>query len=180
MKDFLISDPIKRPYVLKPVDGGSSIDTEIIDLNFDKKSIKFKNSSSDFFVEEFIEGREFSVAVMGDEVLGIIEIAFSESFYNYHAKYKSSETKYVFPIDLNTRARTKIEEDALIAHKSIGCKGLTRSDFIVPYDKPDQPIILEINTLPGLTSHSLVPKIALNSGISYKELISRIISEAID
>ena len=86
----------------------------------------------------------------------------------------------VFPIDLNTRARTKIEEDALIAHKSIGCKGLTRSDFIVPYDKPDQPIILEINTLPGLTSHSLVPKIALNSGISYKELISRIISEAID
>jgi len=180
INDVIEKDPMSRPYVLKPIDGGSSIDIEIIDKNFDTKILTAKNNKTNYFVEQFIEGKELSVAIIDNEILGIIEIKYVENFYNYKAKYKASETKYVLPKNISSRAREKLSKYALSAHKSLGCKGLTRADFILPLNHPGDPVLLEINTLPGLTTHSLVPKIANNCGISYDNLIAKIIHGAIN
>ncbi len=179
IKEIMEKDPMSRPYVLKPIEGGSSIDVVIIDKNFDMKKLSLSESGSKFFAEKFIAGREFSVAVIGDEILGIIEIKFNESFYNYKAKYKDSKTFFNFPNDMKIELKDKLEEYSLKAHRSLGCKGLTRADFIIPNSHPIDPVLLEINTLPGLTTHSLVPKIAQNKGLSYDDLIAKIIDEAI-
>ena len=180
INDVIEKDPMSRPYVLKPIDGGSSIDIEIIDKNFDTKILTAKKNKTNYFVEQFIEGKELSVAIIDNEILGIIEIKYVENFYNYNAKYKASETKYVLPKNISSIAREKLNKYALSAHKSLGCKGLTRADFILPITHPDDPVLLEINTLPGLTTHSLVPKIANNCGISYDNLIAKIIHGAIN
>ena len=180
INDVIKKDPMSRPYVLKPIDGGSSIDIEIIDKNFDTKILTAKKNKTNYFVEQFIEGKELSVAIIDNEILGIIEIKYVENFYNYKAKYKASETKYVLPKNISSRAREKLSKYALSAHKSLGCKGLTRADFILPLNHPGDPVLLEINTLPGLTTHSLVPKIANNCGISYDNLIAKIIHGAIN
>ena len=180
IRNIIKKDPMPRPYVLKPVDGGSSIDVEIIDKNFDTKSLYKKDTRNNYFVEQFIDGREFSVAVLDDNVLGIIEIKYSENFYNYNAKYKNSKTRYIIPTDINNSTKNKLEEYALKAHKALGCRGLTRSDFRLPINQLENPVLLEINTSPGLTSHSLVPKIANNSGLSYDELIAKILDRALN
>ena len=180
INDVIEKDPMSRPYVLKPIDGGSSIDIEIIDKNFDTKILTAKNNKTNYFVEQFIEGKELSVAIIDNEILGIIEIKYVENFYNYNAKYKASETKYVLPKNISSKVREKLNKYALSAHRSLGCKGLTRADFILPITHPDDPVLLEINTLPGLTTHSLVPKIANNCGISYDNLIAKIIHGAIN
>ena len=179
IKNIIHNEPMRRPYVLKPIDGGSSIDIEVIDKHFEIKSLRIEKYSSNFFAEEYIQGRELSVAILGNEILGIIEIKFGEKFYNYNAKYKNSKTEYIFPKDISLYTKNKLEENALKAHKALACKGLTRADFIVPLKDPKNPVLLEINTLPGLTMHSLVPKIALNNGLPYEELISKIVSEAL-
>ena len=134
----------------------------------------FKEDSQ-LIIERALNGREFSVAVLDDNVLGIIEIKYSENFYNYNAKYKNSKTRYIIPTDINISTKNKLEEYALKAHKALGCRGLTRSDFRLPINQLENPVLLEINTSPGLTSHSLVPKIANNSGLSYDELIAKIL-----
>jgi len=180
IRNIIKKDPMPRPYVLKPVDGGSSIDVEIIDKNFDIETLYTKNTSKDYFVEQFIDGREFSVAVLDNSVLGIIEIKYSENFYNYNAKYKNSKTRYIIPTDISYSTKNKLEEYALKAHRALGCRGLTRSDFRLPVNQLENPVLLEINTSPGLTSHSLVPKIAKNSGLSYDELIVKILDRALN
>ena len=180
IQNIIKKDPMPRPYVLKPVDGGSSIDVEIIDKNFDTESLYKKDTRNNYFVEQFIDGREFSVAVLDDNVLGIIEIKYSENFYNYNAKYKNSKTRYIIPTDISNSTKNKLEEYALKAHKALGCRGLTRSDFRLPANQLENPVLLEINTSPGLTSHSLVPKIAKYSGLSYDELIAKILDRALN
>ena len=130
-------------------------------------------------MEPFIEGREISAAVFNDKVIGIIEIIYPEKLYDYNAKYSSNETNYISPKDLDDEVNSKIRNFALLAHKSLGCKGLTRADFRLDTNNNLEPVLLEINTLPGLTEHSLVPKIAKNEGIDFDELISMIIKDAL-
>ena len=100
--------------------------------------------------------------------------------YDYEAKYSNTNTKYTFPIDIDNDVCNQIYDFAIKAHDSLGCKGLTRADFRLDTNNNLKPYILEINTLPGLTEHSLVPKIAKNAGISFDKLISMIIEDALN
>ena len=166
------------PYIIKPIDGGSSIGIYVIKNKKDINNIELLNN--EILIEPFIEGREVSAAVLNNKVLGIIEIIYSEKLYDYNAKYSSKNTKYVIPKDLDNEVNYKIRDFALKAHKSLGCKGLTRADFRLDANNNLIPVLLEINTLPGLTEHSLVPKIAKNEGIDFDELISMIIEDALN
>ena len=177
IQDIILNDPLPRPYVVKPIDGGSSVGVEIITKDKDLNSIKFRDNK--MLIESYIEGREIAVAVIDNKILGMIEIIYSENFYDYNAKYFSEETKYIIPEDLNINHEDMVKKFSMSAHKSLGCKGITRSDFIIPYNNSGDPILLEINTLPGLTKHSLVPKIAKNSGIDFDSLIAMIIKDAL-
>ena len=178
IKNILDKDPFPRPYVIKPIDGGSSLGVNIIYKDTDLSTIK--DSSSRLLIEPYVNGREIAVAVIKNKVLGMIEINYSNGFYDYNAKYKSDKNNYTKPDNLSISLKNKIEQYAISAHKALGCKGVTRSDFIVS-DNPDQePSLLEINTLPGLTKHSLVPKIAKNAGITFDDLISMIIKDALN
>ena len=174
--DIKINDPIERPFVIKPIEGGSSIGVHIIYENTNLNEIKLDNEN--LLVESYIEGKEISVAVLQNKILGMIEIKYDESFYDYQSKYESDNTKYVVPKDLSISHKRLLETFALSAHTSLACKGVTRADFIVPYEESIKPILLEINTLPGLTKHSLVPKIAQNNYLDFDNLITKIIEDA--
>jgi D-alanine-D-alanine ligase len=127
-------------------------------------------------IEEFIPGREIQVAILGNKKLGAIELKPKRKFYDYEAKYNSkAKTKHIIPVDLNKKNLEKIKSIAFKAHKLIGCKGVTRSDF--KYDN-GKFYLLEINTQPGMTKLSLVPEIAAYQGISFINLIEWIIKDA--
>ena len=170
-------EPFKRPFIIKPIDGGSSLGVNIIYKQTLLNELKFNDRK--FLVEDYIEGKEVAVAVLNNKVLGMIEIKFEENFYDYKSKYESSKTEYVIPEDLSQKQRYLLENFALSAHITLGCKGVTRSDFIVPKEESLKPVMLEINTLPGLTKHSLVPKIAKNNELSFDNLITKIIEDAL-
>ena len=104
---------------------------------------------------------------------------YPDGFYDYVAKYKSKKTQYIIPDNLNILQKKEIEKFSITAHKALGCKGVTRSDFIIPSNASIKPFLLEINTLPGLTKHSLVPKISANAGINFDDLILMIIKDAL-
>ena len=177
INDIKKSEPMERPYVIKPIDGGSSLGVNIIkkNTNLDRLELSDKN----FLVESYVAGKEIAVAIIDNHILGMIEIQHDEIFYDYKSKYKSSGTKYIIPKNIGAYQRELLESFALSAHKILGCKGITRTDFIVPNEASNQPTLLEINTLPGLTKHSLVPKIAQNNGINFDDLISMIIKDAL-
>ncbi|PPR17088.1 MAG: D-alanine--D-alanine ligase B [Alphaproteobacteria bacterium MarineAlpha9_Bin3] len=175
--DIKNKEPFDRPFIIKPIDGGSSIGVNIIDKDTILNNLKFNDKN--FLVESYIEGKEVAVAVIDNKVLGMIEIKFEENFYDYKSKYESNNTKYIIPEDLSENQKTLLKNFALSAHTSLGCKGVTRSDFIVPNEESKAPVLLEINTLPGLTKHSLVPKIAKNNGLSFDDLITKIIEDAL-
>ena len=178
IKNILDKDPFPRPYVIKPIDGGSSLGVNIIYKDTDLNTIKV--SSAELLMEPYVKGREIAVAVIKNKVLGMIEINYTDNFYDYNAKYKSDNNNYIKPDNLSILLKNKIEQYATSAHKALGCKGITRSDFIIPDNYDDEPVLLEINTLPGLTKHSLVPKIAKNSGIAFDDLISMVIKDALN
>ena len=127
-------------------------------------------------IEEFIGGREIQVAIMGNKKLGAIELKPKRKFYDYKAKYNSSaKTKHIIPVDLPKNKLNQVLSMSLKAHKLIGCKGVTRSDFKYENGKF---YLLEINTQPGMTKLSLVPEIAAFKGISFIKLIEWILKDA--
>jgi D-alanine-D-alanine ligase len=127
-------------------------------------------------IEEFIGGREIQVAMMGNKKLGAIELKPKRTFYDYEAKYNSkAKTEHIIPVNLSKKDLSKILNITSKAHKVIGCKGVTRSDFKF-YE--GNFYLLEINTQPGMTKLSLVPEIAFHAGISFIELIEWILKDA--
>ena len=127
-------------------------------------------------IEKFIGGREIQVAIMGNKKLGAIELKPKRKFYDYQAKYNSNaKTKHIIPVELNKSEYKKLMNIALKAHKLIGCKGVTRSDFKFFKGKF---YLLEINTQPGMTSLSLVPEIAKYYGINFIKLLELILKDA--
>jgi D-alanine-D-alanine ligase len=130
--------------------------------------------------EAYVAGRELSVAVIGEgdaaRSLGVIEIQPVDGFYDYEAKYERADTTYVVDPDLPDEVTRQLSENAVRAHRLLECRGVTRIDF--RWDGAGEPLLLEVNTLPGLTSHSLVPKIAAAAGVSYGELVERIVEDA--
>ena len=127
-------------------------------------------------IEEFIGGREIQVAIMGNKKLGAIELKPKRKFYDYQAKYNTNaKTQHIIPVDISKKYLAKVTSIALKAHKVIGCKGVTRSDFKFFKNKF---YLLEINTQPGMTKMSLVPEIAAYRGISFMKLLEWILQDA--
>jgi D-alanine-D-alanine ligase len=167
------------PWVVKPASEGSSIGVSIIK---DEKELapcldKTFSLGKRAIVEKFVNGRELHIAIAGSRVLGGVEVRPSVEFYNYEAKYTSGMTEYIIPPEVDEAVYENTKNLALKAHMSIGCSGATRVDFIVADD--NTPYILEINTLPGMTATSLLPKIAKSAGLGFNDLIEEILRNAI-
>ena len=172
----LIKKKLKFPVVIKPVNEGSSVNVYIcVEKNIFKK-INLLRDYKKIIIEEFIPGREIQAAIIGTKKLGAIELKPKRKFYDYQAKYDSkAKTKHIIPVKLTMNDYNKIMNIALKAHKLIGCRGVTRSDFKFFKGKF---YLLEINTQPGMTSLSLVPEIAAHHGISFIKLLELILKDA--
>src|SRR5210317_594798 len=164
------------PVVIKPIAEGSSVDVFICNkLNF-KKKIKLLENYKKILIEEFIPGREIQAAILGKKRLGAIELKPKRKFYDYQAKYNSkAKTEHIIPVDITKKKLEEVMNMALVAHKIIGCKGISRSDFKFYKNKF---YILELNTQPGMTKLSLVPEIANYNGIKFIKLLEWIINDS--
>ena len=169
--------PMVPPFVVKPSAEGSSVGVTIVHTEADWPAAKANAAGmGDVLVERFIEGPELSVAILGEAVLGSVEIAPTRGFYDYTAKYSAnSGTAYHLPPRLPADVVAAAEAQVLAAHIALGCRGATRSEVIIG---PDGPVVLEVNTLPGMTGTSLVPKIAAHQGIAFGALLARILDLA--
>jgi D-alanine-D-alanine ligase len=167
------------PYVLKPRNEGSSVGVGIIKNENDKKKYVGQNKERDeILIQEFIEGKEIQVAVYGDNKTGSIEIDPKNEFYDYESKYfDNGQTKHIIPPRITAQQIDFVEKLALEAHNALGCKGISRTDFILE-KKSEIFYILEVNTQPGMTPTSLVPEIAKSKGTDFDELINWILNDA--
>jgi len=179
-------DPMARPYVLKPVNEGSSVGVAIVTdgSNYGHPiSARAEGPWQHFdrlLAEPFIRGRELTVAVLGDEALCVTELKPKAGFYDFDAKYTDGMTEHVCPAAVPPAIAEAMMAMALRAHKLLGCKGASRSDFRWDDEQGEAGLyLLEINTQPGMTPLSLVPEQAKQKGISYGELVERIIAEAL-
>jgi D-alanine-D-alanine ligase len=169
------------PYVIKPLSEGSSVGVRIV---LDNESALRTGNDWSYgecaLVERYIPGREISVAVMGERAIGAIEIRPRGRFYDYAAKYSDGEAEHLTPAPLDKAAYAEVLRLARIAHRALGCRGLTRSDFRYAEDEGEHGCfyILETNTQPGMTPLSLVPEIAAHAGISYGELVKWMVENA--
>ena len=171
-----IENKLKFPVVIKPINEGSSVHVYICNKKNILKNLKKLIHYKEVLIEEFIPGREIQVAILGKKSLGTIELKPKRKFYDYEAKYNpKAKTKHIIPVDLSKKNLKKIMNIALKAHKRIGCKEVTRSDFKFYNGKF---YLLEINTQPGMTKLSLVPEIARYAGINFIRLIEWILKDA--
>ena len=172
----LINKKLKFPVVIKPINEGSSVNVFICNrLNIFSK-IKLLEDYKKIIIEEFIPGREIQVAIMGKKKLGAIELKPKRKFYDYEAKYKkSAKTKHIIPVKISKNYLNKVLSISFKAHRLLGCRGVTRSDFKFFKKKF---YLLEINTQTGMTKLSLVPEIAAYKGISFFDLIKWMLDNA--
>jgi len=175
---FLKNSSLSYPMVVKPSNEGSSIGVEIC-KNFNELKIsivKLIKNYKTLIVENYISGQEIQVAVINGKALGAIELKPRREFYDYKAKYsKSALTKHIMPADINKSNYNTVLKLAEKAHQVLNCKGVTRSDFKFINNKF---YLLEINTQPGMTNLSLVPEIAKYAGMTFKELVKKIVDDA--
>jgi len=179
-------DPLPRPYVVKPINEGSSVGVAIVtqDGNYGNPIGRDVpgpwNEFDDLLAEPFIRGRELTVAVMGGEPLAVTELKPKAGFYDYAAKYTDGLTQHICPADIPYEITSAMIEMAARAHQLLGCKGASRSDFRWDDEQGEAGIyLLEVNTQPGMTPLSLVPEQAKMKGITYGELVERLIAEAL-
>ena len=172
----IIYKKLNFPVVVKPINEGSSVNVYICTKKNIKKTLESMKSYRQVMIEEFIGGREIQVAIIGNKKLGSIELKPKRKFYDYEAKYNSeAKTQHIIPVDLQKKKLEEVMNIALKAHKAIGCRSVTRSDFKFYGNKF---YLLEINTQPGMTKLSLVPEIAAYHGISFKKLLEWILQDA--
>ncbi len=173
--------PLKPPYVVKPVNEGSSFGVLIVREGSNGPPQELLGDSwhyGDYLMaEEFIPGRELTVAVLGDRALAVTEITTLRDYYDFDAKYSAGGSQHVIPANLPDDITRKAMEFALRAHQALGCRGATRSDFRYD-DKRDRLVILETNTQPGMTPTSLVPEQAAFAGMSFEALVAWMIEDA--
>ena len=179
-------DPIPRPYVVKPINEGSSVGVAIVteDGNYGNPIGRDVpgpwNEFDELLAEPFIKGRELTVAVIGGEPLAVTELKPKAGFYDYAAKYTDGLTEHVCPAEIPYEIACSMMDMAARAHQLLGCKGASRSDFRWDDELGLAGIyLLEVNTQPGMTPLSLVPEQAKMKGISYGELVERLIEEAL-
>lgn len=170
--------PFGLPCVVKPSGEGSSVGVHLVREEA-KLAAACRDAATfkgDLIVERYVKGAEVNVAVLDGTALGAIEIVPANEFYDYAAKYTAGTTRYFYPARIPEAHLKRVMEAAAAAHTGLGCAGVTRVDFIV--DPDGTPFILEINTLPGMTATSLVPKIAAGIGIPFPDLCEKILEGA--
>ncbi|MGB6349789.1 MAG: D-alanine--D-alanine ligase [Pseudolabrys sp.] len=172
------------PYVIKPVAEGSSVGVFIVREDHKHPPQELTRTDWAFgdrmLVEPYIPGKELTCAVMGDQVLGVIEIVPTVKFYDYEAKYAPGGSKHLLPAPIAPEVYREVQRLSLAAHRALGCRGVTRSDF--RYDNSLKSakglFCLEINTQPGMTETSLVPELAAYAGISFEDLVRWMVEDA--
>ncbi len=175
---LLAGDPMPRPYVVKPVNEGSSVGVRIVRAG-DNLDPLGGESWSEVLVERFVPGRELTVAVMGDRALGVLEITSERGFYDYDAKYAPGGSIHLYPAPIPAAVHDEAMRLALLAHQCLGCRGVSRADL--RWDESTGVAglyVLEVNTQPGMTATSLVPDVAGHVGISFPELVSWMVEHA--
>ncbi len=176
------ADPLPLPYVVKPVNEGSSVGVEILLEGSNRRAEIAVNwqFGGHALVEEFIPGRELTVAVLGDRALAVTDITPARGFYDYQAKYAEGGSAHAIPAKLHPQSYAAAMQIALRAHQALGCRGATRADL--RYDdtagEPGRLVLLEVNTQPGLTPTSLLPEQAAHVGISFPALCAWMIGQA--
>lgn len=172
---------LKPPYVIKPVNEGSSFGVLIVreGTNGPPQELTGPNwRYGDYLMaEEYIPGRELTVAVLGDRALAVTEITTLRDYYDFDAKYAAGGSQHVIPANLPAHVTKAALEASLTAHRALGCRGATRSDFRYDENK-DRLVILETNTQPGMTPTSLVPEQAAYTGMSFEDLVAWMIEDA--
>lgn len=178
-------DPLPRPYVLKPVNEGSSVGVAIVteEGNYGNPiAADVKGPWQEFdelLAEPYIRGRELTTAVLGDRALGVTELRPKSGWYDYDAKYTDGMTQHIFPAQIPDEVADACKALAVKAHRILGCRGASRSDFRWDDSQGvDGLFLLEVNTQPGMTPLSLVPEQAQHTGMSYAELVQWIVDEA--
>jgi len=181
LRDDLPMDP---PYVVKPNREGSSVGVAIV--KSDEDGLPLRNNwpyGPDIMVERYVEGRELTVSVLGtagegDRPLGVTEIRPRQGFFDYHAKYTEGQTDHLLPAPVSAATYQRALDDALSAHRALGCRGVSRADFMLADDDPDALYLLELNTQPGMTPLSLTPEQALHVGIDFGDLVQQLVEDA--
>ncbi|EJF89062.1 D-alanine--D-alanine ligase [Bartonella tamiae] len=181
--DIGLDHPIEPPYVIKPVAEGSSFGVVIVRDDHSHPPQEIRGSDwkygDEVLVEKYIAGRELTCAVLGDEVMDVCEIVPDGGFqfYDFQSKYQPGGSSHICPAKLSPIVYQNVQRMSLIAHQAIGCRGVSRSDF--RFDEEKGVLVwLEINTQPGMTSTSLVPDIARNSGYSFEKLVQWMVEDA--
>lgn len=166
------------PLMVKPASEGSSIGMSKVMRAEDLKPAYALAARYDrlIFAEQFVSGVEYTAAILGDKALPLIRLETPHTFYDYDAKYVASDTRYICPCELAPQAERALQALALKAFELLGCQGWGRADLIV--DTDGTPYFLELNTAPGMTDHSLVPMAARQAGLSFDQLVLRILEQA--
>jgi D-alanine-D-alanine ligase len=181
-EEVLAGNVMAPPYVVKPLNEGSSVGVQIV--SDDATNSVMTDSQWSFgdkvMIEKYVPGREITVAIMGDRALGVTELRTNDGFYDYDAKYTEGRTTHLIPAPLPQTIYEAAMGHALAAHKTLGCRGVTRADLRYDDTKndPGMLVMLEINTQPGMTPLSLVPEQASHAGIEFGDLVSWMVENA--
>jgi len=164
------------PVVVKPIAEGSSVDCELIDDHemLLAQLARLTERYGRCLIEEYIQGPELTVGILGDEALPPLQIRTRRRFYDYNAKYLDEDTEYLFDIDLPQLVLEQIQSLSVQAHRALGCRDFSRVDWMVDA-RTNEAYVLEVNTIPGFTEHSLLPKAAQRVGLSFAQLCQRIV-----
>jgi len=169
----------KYPVVVKPRSEGSSVGTTIAENESElREGIKKAKKFGEFFVEEYIKGMIATCGILGDDALPVLELVPKRrKFYDYKAKYTEGETDFIIPARIKEETANRVKELALLSHRALGCRHFSRVDFVIKDNI--EPYVLEVNTIPGMTELSDLPKEARAVGIEYDELVERILKMAV-
>jgi D-alanine-D-alanine ligase len=171
-------DPLPPPYVVKPVNEGSSVGVSIVRPGDNRNAeIVTGWTFGPAMVEQYIPGRELTVGVLEDRALAVTEIISNETFYDYHAKYAAGGSHHVIPAEIPANVTKAAMDIALAAHRALGCRGASRSDLRYD-DATGRLVLLEVNTQPGMTATSLLPEQAAYAGMSFPALCAWMVERA--
>ena len=182
-QDVQAGDVMERPYVVKPINEGSSVGVHIVFDGDDRPALDdIADTPAQLLVERYIPGRELTVAVMGaasyePRPLAVTELRPAAGFYDYEAKYTDGKTEHLIPAPVSPEIYDRAMSWAATAHRSLGCRGVSRSDLRYD-DKTEELVMLEVNTQPGMTQLSLVPEQAAHEGIAFTQLVDWLVETA--
>jgi len=181
-RSLAAGDPMPRPYVVKPIDQGSSVGVHIMRDGDNLAAVEAAEAEfgEKVLIEKFVPGRELTVAVMGDNAVAVTELRPRTRFYDYQAKYTDGVTEHLIPAPIPTEVYEQARQWALMAHQALGCTGLSRADLRWDDSKPGTSglVVLELNTQPGMTPLSLAPEQAKWAGISWSQLMTWMVDHA--